>query len=111
MSEHAKLPTPPYYVVCFSSQRSEGDMGYGKMADAMERLAREQPGFLGIESARGPDGFGITNSFWQDEASIRAWKRNADHLVAQTAGRLTWYESYELRIAKVERAYGFEHTD
>lgn len=108
MTHQARLPEPPYYVVCFSSLRSEGDNGYGEMADQMERLAREQPGFLGIESARGADGFGITNSYWVDEASIREWKRNADHLVAQTAGRQTWYETYELRIARVERAYGFE---
>jgi heme-degrading monooxygenase HmoA len=110
MSDQAKLPKPPYYVVCFSSQRTEGDHGYGDMADAMEQLARQQPGFLGVESARGSDGFGITNSFWQDEESIRAWKRNVDHLVAQRLGRQDWYETYELRVARVERAYGFRRT-
>lgn len=52
MSEQAKLPDPPYYVVCFSSQRTEGDHGYGEMADAIERLAHEQPGFLGVEIGR-----------------------------------------------------------
>lgn len=111
MSHHAKLPQPPYYVVCFSSLRTEGDNGYGEMADAMEQLARQQPGFLGVESARGADGFGITNSYWQDEASIREWKRNVDHLVAQRLGRQEWYQTYELRIARVERAYGFARAD
>lgn len=111
MSHHAKLPQPPYYVVCFSSLRTEGDNGYGEMADAMEQLAREQPGFLGVESARGADGFGITNSYWQDEASIREWKRNVDHIAAQRLGRQDWYRTYELRIARVERAYGFARAD
>ncbi|HWU60610.1 MAG TPA: antibiotic biosynthesis monooxygenase [Ensifer sp.] len=111
MSGQAKLPEPPYYVVCFSSQRTEGDNGYGDMADAMEQLARQQPGFLGVESARGADGFGITNSFWRDEDSIRAWKRNLDHLVAQRLGRQEWYRTYEMRIARVERAYGFSRND
>ncbi len=111
MSSQAKLPEPPYYVVCFSSQRTEGDKGYGEMADAMERMAREQPGFLGVESARGTDGFGITNSFWKDEDAIRAWKRNVDHLVAQKLGRQDWYRTYEMRIARVERAYGFSRKD
>lgn len=111
MSHHAKLPQPPYYVVCFSSLRTEGDNGYGEMADAMEQLAREQPGFLGVESARGADGFGITNSYWQDEASIREWKRNVDHIAAQRLGRQDWYQTYELRIARVERAYGFARAD
>mgnify|MGYP000158487044 CR=1 FL=1 len=111
MSGHATLPEPPYYVVCFSSQRTEGDHGYGAMADEMERLARLQPGFLGIESARGADGFGITNAYWRDEESIRAWKRHVDHLAAQKLGRQTWYQAYAVRVARVERAYGFRRED
>ena len=59
----ARLPAPPYYVVTFSSQRTEGENGYGDMADRMVEMAQGQPGYLGIESARSPDGFGITNSF------------------------------------------------
>ncbi len=101
----SKLPAPPYYVVAFSSQRSDGDHGYGAMAEAMFQLALEQPGCLGVESARSPDGFGITNAYFTDEASILAWKNNARHLAAQKLGRERWYEHYELRIAKVERAY------
>ena len=107
MTSPSGLPQPPYYVVCFSSQRTEADDGYGDMADAMERLARAQPGFLGVESARGSDGFGITNSYWSDEDSIRAWKRNVDHLVAQTRGRTDWYRFYAVRVARVVRAYCF----
>ena len=106
MSPFARLPSTPYYVVCFSSMRTRGDHGYGDMADAMEELARQQPGFLGVEGARDADGFGITNAYWADEASIVAWKRNVDHLAAQKLGRERWYEHYEVRVARVERAYG-----
>ena len=49
----AQLPVPPYYVVTFASQRTEGDHGYGAMADEMVALAAKQPGYLGVESARG----------------------------------------------------------
>lgn len=101
----AKLPLPPYYVVAFSSQRTEGDNGYGAMAAAMVTLALEQPGCLGVESARGADGFGITNAFFADEAAIIAWRNNARHLAAQKIGKERWYDHYELRIARVERAY------
>jgi len=101
----AKLPAPPYYVVAFSSIRTEGDHGYGAMADAMGELAQQQPGYLGIESARGADGFGITNSYWADEAALIAWKNIAKHLLAQKLGKERWYEHYELRVARVERAY------
>lgn len=102
----ADLPDPPYFVVVFSSCRTDGDHGYGAMAEAMMRLASEQPGFLGVESARGADGFGITNSYWRDEDSIRAWKAVVSHEAAQKLGRERWYQDYRVRIARVERAYG-----
>jgi heme-degrading monooxygenase HmoA len=102
----AQTPTPPYYAVIFSSQRTAGENGYGQMAERMMELAKEQPGYLGVESVRGADGFGITVSYWQDEEAIRNWKAHAEHLVAQETGIRHWYEHYDLRIAKVERAYG-----
>ena len=104
----AELPAPPYYVVTFASFRTDGDNGYGNMADKMVEMAGQQPGYLGIESARGADGFGITNSFWVDENSIRAWKRVVDHLAAQKQGRENWYGAYRVRVGKIERAYGFD---
>ena len=103
----AKLPLPPYYVVVFSSRRSKGDdVAYGEAAQRMLELAAQQPGFLGAEAARGGDGFGITVSYWRDEASIAAWKRHAEHAATRAHGREHWYDHYELRIARVERAYG-----
>lgn len=111
MSPFARLPAPPYYVVCFSSRRTPGDDGYGEMADEMERLSEAQPGFLGAESVRNAGGFGITNAYWETEDAIRAWKQQVDHLAAQRLGRSRWYDHYEVRVAKVERAYGFEKTE
>ena len=101
----AKTPEPPYYAVIFSSQQSSGDSGYGRMAERMVELAARQPGFLGIESVRGTDGFGITVSYWVSLEAIAAWKANTEHLAAQELGKHAWYEHYELKIAKVERAY------
>lgn len=97
---------PPYYAVIFSSQRTEGDQGYAAMADQMEALARQQPGFLGIDSARGADGFGITVSYWTSEAAIAAWKAHVDHQAARELGRDRWYAHFDVRVARVERAYG-----
>jgi heme-degrading monooxygenase HmoA len=101
----ARTPVPPYYAVIFTSLRTEGDRGYDAMAGRMVALAATQPGFLGVESARGPDGLGITVSYWRDEDSIRAWKRDTEHQQAQHAGQHTWYADYQVRIARVERAY------
>jgi len=106
MSEIANTPQPPYYAVIFSSLRTAGDNGHGAMAERMEALAKEQPGYLGIESAR--DGLGITVGYFRSLEDIAAWKRNVEHLEAQRRGRADWYAQYRVRIAKVEREYGFE---
>lgn len=102
----AKTPTPPYYAVIFSSLKTNENEGYADMADLMLELASQQEGFLGVESAR--NDIGITVSYWKDLESIRKWKANSDHLVAQKLGRKKWYASYTTRIAKVERDYTFE---
>lgn len=101
----ASTPEPPYYAVLFTAQRTEGDHGYGAMAARIHEMALVQPGCLGAESAYDADGFGFTLSYWKDEESILAWKRNADHMAAQRMGRERWYAHYEIRVARVERAY------
>lgn len=108
MTELAKTPPPPYYAVIFTSIRTPGESaGYEAMAERMVELARNQPGFLGIESARGADGLGITVSYWTSEEAIRRWREHVEHAIAQQLGREQWYAGYELRIARVERHYGF----
>jgi heme-degrading monooxygenase HmoA len=104
----ARTPEPPYVAVIFSSRRSGVDEeGYARTAARMEALAADQPGYLGIESARDPgSGFGITVSYWATEADARAWKREAEHAEAQRLGASRWYERYEVRVATVERAHG-----
>jgi heme-degrading monooxygenase HmoA len=97
----------PYYAVIFTSRRSDGDNGYGEAAEAMVALAARQPGFLGVESARGSDGIGITVSYWESEEAIANWRRNAEHRVAQANGLEKWYAEFFTRVAKVERARRF----
>jgi heme-degrading monooxygenase HmoA len=104
--DFAVTPSPPYHAVIFCSRRSDGDQGYSATADRMVELARAQPGFLGVESARGANGFGITVSYWVDEDAVTTWKQHAEHLIAQERGRSQWYTHYEIRVTRVERAYG-----
>lgn len=101
----AKDLQPPYHAVIFSSQRTDGEGDYARTADRMVELATEQPGFLGVESTRGADGFGITVSYWASTEAIAAWRMNAEHRIAQETGKTDWYTHYEVRVAKVERAY------
>ena len=102
----AKTPEPPYYAVIFTSVRTEGDNGYAATANRMVELAKQQDGFLGVESAR--EELGITVSYWRDLESIKRWKENAEHSIARKKGRSEWYQTFKTRIAKVERDYGFE---
>ncbi len=97
----------PYYAVIFTSTRTELDESYTEMAIKMETLAKQQSGFLGVESARNE--IGITVSYWESLEAIANWKQNLDHLDAQLLGRQKWYENYVVRIAKVEKEYGFEN--
>ena len=109
MSDIAKAPEPPYYTVIFANQRSlEDEEGYQVTAARMMELAAKQAGYLGAQSARGTDGFGITISYWRDLPSIHDWKQQSEHLKAQHLGKQKWYASFSLRIAKVERAYEFK---
>ncbi len=101
----AKALKPPYWAVIFTAQRTPGDDGYGEMAALMDALAPTMSGYLGHETTRDEAGFGITVSYWQSEQAIRNWRIHAEHRIAQERGRSTWYEHYEMRIAKVERGY------
>lgn len=102
----ARTIEPPYYAVIFTSRRSgRVDEEYRRTAERMAELAANEPGFLGLETVADADGHGITVSYWESEEAIAAWKANADHRAARLRGRREWYEHYELRVARVERAY------
>lgn len=103
MSDAAKTPEPPYYVVLFTSRRTGGDNGYGETANRMEELARTIPGFLGIESAREPGGLGITVSYWASEEAIATWSAHAEHRVAKSTGKQKWYEEFVIRHGVVHK--------
>ena len=109
MAEHdgmAVTSRPPYVAVIFTSIRREADDGYAAMSAEMAELAAQQPGYLGVESAR--DAIGITVSYWRDERAAQAWNSVTAHLVAQHLGRAQWYETYRVRVAVVQREYGPE---
>ena len=94
-----------YYAVIFTSTRTEVEAGYAEMATKMVELAKAQPRFIGMESARSE--IGITVSYWESLEAIKNWKANMEHEEAQEKGKTTWYKNYKVRIAKVEREYEF----
>ena len=99
--EHQK----PYYAVIFTSNLTDNTQGYSEMAQKMKDLAKQQPGYVDFESARGD--IGITISYWESLEAIAKWKSNTDHLFAQQKGIKDWYAWYKVRICLVEREYDF----
>jgi heme-degrading monooxygenase HmoA len=99
----ATTPTAPYYVVIFTSRRTAVTDGYDATGARMAELAAQQPGFLGVESARGADGLGITVSYWSSPEAIAAWRAHPEHRIAQRNGYEQWYSHFETRVARVER--------
>ena len=112
MNRLAQTPNPPYYAVVFTSQRTDDDdSGYTEMSDRMFALAAQQPGYLGVETVPGEDGFGMTVSYWESLVAIRKWRAQAEHKIAQQQGQATWYEQYKIRICLVEKEYDFQKAD
>lgn len=108
-SAFKKHPKPPYYAVIFCSEIDQDEAEkYGRMSEKMNRLAARQPGFLGLDETARDNGLGLNISYWKDEASIKAWKENAEHIIARQTGRRKWYKWFHLRVARVERSYSFE---
>ena len=107
VSNPARTPDPPYYAVIFTSLRTEHVDGYDETTEKMIELASQQPGFLGVESARGEDGLGITVSYWESEEAIANWRSDAEHRIAQARGLKEWYSEFVTRVAKVERSRRF----
>ena len=108
------MSAPPirYTAVIFTSRHTGDDpAAYDAEAARMEELAAQQPGYRGIETARGADGIGITVSYWDSDHDARAWKQQSEHLLAQRHGRERWYSWYRVRVATVEREYTYDRTD
>jgi heme-degrading monooxygenase HmoA len=95
----------PYFAVIFTSTQTKNTKGYAEMANKMETLAKQQKGYMGIDSAR--NGVGITVSYWESLEAIKQWKANSEHIFAQQKGREQWYHWYNVRICKIEREYEF----
>jgi heme-degrading monooxygenase HmoA len=104
-----KTPDPSYYVAIFTSNHSGKDVkGFAAIAERLVELVRKHSGFLAMDSVEGAGGVGIVVAYWKNEDSIRKWKQHLEHMEAQSLGRQRWLRSYQVRVGRVERAYGFD---
>lgn len=104
MNKVVDAPTPPYYAVIAPAELADDVRGYPELAAKLVELARQQPGFLGIESGF-QKGFALAVSYWESLEAIQAWSVNAQHMMAKERGKTVWFRKYVTRIAKVERVY------
>jgi len=107
-SVQERIVAGPCYAVIFSNQHRGAPPDYAATAERMSELAPTMPGFLGYESTRGADGFGITVSYWSSLDAIAGWRAQSEHALAQAAGRERFYATYDLRVARVERHVRFD---
>ena len=99
---------PPYYAVVFTTVRTDDQSGYRETNARMEQLVKDVPGYLGMDHAQNPGGLGITVAYFRDEDALTRWRTDLEHRAAQKRGRDSWYQSYTLHVAKVERSHTFK---
>ncbi len=101
------------YAVIFRSIRNTNYVEmYQEHAEKMERLIKEIKGYLGHQSLRNPiTREGLTISYFDSLDSIRTWREHPEHLKTQELGRNFFYESYDVKVVKVEREYEWQFDD
>ncbi|MBC8140808.1 MAG: antibiotic biosynthesis monooxygenase [Armatimonadetes bacterium] len=95
-------------VVFRSCLRPEHADEYGAEAKEMAELARAQSGIIAFKTFAATDGERVTIAEFVDEAAVVAWRENARHKEAQTAGRERFYAEYRVQVCEVLRDYGYE---
>jgi heme-degrading monooxygenase HmoA len=97
-------------VVLFRSRLTDAAAadGYPEMAAEMDALARSMPGFIDVKAFKADDGERLTVVWWKDEETLRGWREQVRHRLAQRLGREKWYEYYEIEVAQVVRRNAFE---
>jgi heme-degrading monooxygenase HmoA len=92
-------------VIFISQRNGRGESDYNEAGERMFALVEQQPGFLGVDSTRDENGFGITVAYFDSAENIARWRNHSEHAATRERGKREWYEHFEVRVAKVERAY------
>jgi heme-degrading monooxygenase HmoA len=108
-----KLPGGEAVLIILFRSKLTGRAGddYQTMNDEMQALVRQNPGFIDVKSHKAEDGERLTVVWWRDEESLREWRNQVRHRMAQKTGREKWYEYYKLEVASVIRESEFERQE
>ena len=104
-------PSGTIAVIFIAQRTGQDDAGYAVAAEAMVRLATQQPGYAGMDSVRDAAGSGITVSYWKNSEAAIAWRDNAEHSAIRDQGRGKWYSDYSLHVAAITRSYDWERLE
>ncbi|HKN02682.1 MAG TPA: antibiotic biosynthesis monooxygenase [Buttiauxella sp.] len=83
---------------------------YFQLAAELRPLLDEVEGFISIErfQSLSTQGKILSLSWWENEESVLAWKRNLKHQAAQSEGQKTIFSFYRIRVVQVLRDYSSE---
>jgi len=95
-------------VTVFRSRlRPEAADEYAGLAAHMSDLAKGMPGYISHKGFVAPDGERVTIVEFEDEQSLQAWSRHAEHLEAKKRGRSDFYSEYKIQVCTVQRQSEF----
>lgn len=95
-------------AVLFEADIADGAQErYLQLAAELKPQLADIEGFIAIERFQSLSMAGkiLSLSWWQDEASVLAWKKNVLHQAAQQEGRRAIFSFYRIRVAQVLRDY------
>ena len=99
-------------VVLFRSRLTEQARDeYVAMDRMLAEKARKAPGFVDVKSFISADGERLTIVWWKDLETLRQWREEPAHRVAQETGRRLWYRSYDMEVAEVVRESHFARKE
>jgi len=99
------------YAVIFEVEINENKQNeYLAIAAKLKEQLVTMDGFISIErfTSLVNEGKLLSLSFWETQKAILQWKKNIDHMSAQSKGRESIFKDYRIRIANVERDYTME---
>jgi heme-degrading monooxygenase HmoA len=106
----ANLESGQIVTVFRSRLMADANPAYDDHAERISTLAQTMPGYVDHKAFTAEDGERVTIVTFADRESHEAWRLQADHVEAQRTGIATYYDTYSLQVATVDRVSAFART-
>ena len=99
-------------VTVFRSRLKDGLRDeYAAAVDRMSELARTMPGYISHKTFYAEDSERCTIVEFENEAGLRTWRTNAEHIAAQKMARQKYYTEYSVQVCTLDRESKFTAKD